>query len=90
MQGLSSLLPLILLLGLMWLLLIRPQQAQQRKRQDMLARVKRGDKIVTIGGIHGTITQVTDDTVRLQVAEGIEITMSKNGVGFIKEEGTGG
>lgn len=86
MQGLGSFLPLILVLVMMWLLLIRPQQAQHRKRQEMLARVKRGDQIVTIGGIHGSVTHVTDDLVRLQVAEGVEITINKNGVGFIKED----
>lgn len=88
MEGLGSFVPFILVLVLMWLLLIRPQQAQQRKRQEMLARVKRGDQVVTIGGIHGSVTQVTDDIVRLQVAEGVEITINKNGVGFIKEEAT--
>ena len=86
MEGLASFLPLILFFALMWLLLIRPQQAQHRKRQEMLARVKRGDRIVTIGGIHGTVTQVTDDTVNLEIADGVEITINKNGVGFIKEE----
>ncbi|MFO7245241.1 MAG: preprotein translocase subunit YajC [Thermaerobacter sp.] len=86
MEQLGSLLPLLLVLALMWLMLIRPQQIQQRKRQEMLARIKRGDQVVTIGGIHGSVTHVTDDTIRLQVAEGVEITLNKNGVGFIKEE----
>src|SRR5690625_3052474 len=53
LDALRTFLPLIILFGLMWFLLIRPQQAQQRKRQEMLSRVKQGDQIVTIGGLHG-------------------------------------
>ena len=89
MEALQSFLPLILLFALMWLMLIRPQQVHQRKRQEMLARIKRGDRVVTIGGIHGTVTQVTDETIRLQIADGVEIELNKNGVGFIKEERQG-
>lgn len=85
LEGLRSLLPLIIVFALMWFLIIRPQQIQQRKRQEMLAKVKRGDKIVTIGGIHGTVEAVSDDIIHLQIAEGITVQMNKAGIGFIKE-----
>lgn len=70
----------------MWLLIIRPQQIQQRKRQQMLARVKRGDEVVTIGGIHGKVEAVTDDIIKLQIADGVVVQMNKAGIGFIKGE----
>lgn len=85
MEALQPFIPLILLFVLMWFLLIRPQQIQARKRQEMLARVKAGDQVITIGGLHGEITQVIDDLVRIKFAEGVEVTMNKTGVGVIKE-----
>lgn len=83
---LRQFLPLIIIFGLMWLLIIRPQQIQQRKRQQMLARVKRGDEVVTIGGIHGKVEAVTDDIIKLQIADGVVVQMNKAGIGFIKGE----
>lgn len=85
-MDLRQFLPLIIIFGLMWLLIIRPQQIQQRKRQQMLARVKRGDEVVTIGGIHGKVEAVTDDIIKLQIADGVVVQMNKAGIGFIKGE----
>lgn len=87
MAGLSGLLPFLLVMVLMWVLLIRPQQQQQRRRLEMLAGLRRGDRVVTIGGIHGTITVVEEDTVRLRIADQVEITLSKSGVGAVLEQG---
>lgn len=86
-MDLRQFLPLILIIAFMWLLVIRPQQVQQRKRQQMLAQVKRGDEIVTIGGIHGTVQAVDDDIIQLMIADGVTIQMNKAGVGFIKNAG---
>jgi len=80
------LLPLILLLGLVYFTMIRPQQMQQRKRQEMLSSLKRGDNVVTIGGIHGTIATIGENTVRLQVGNNVEIEMSKTSIAYIKKE----
>ncbi|HLS88811.1 MAG TPA: preprotein translocase subunit YajC [Sphingobacteriaceae bacterium] len=79
-------LPLILLLGLVYFTMIRPQQMQQRKRQEMLSSLKRGDNVVTIGGIHGTIATIGENTVRLQVGNNVEIEMSKTSIAYIKKE----
>jgi preprotein translocase subunit YajC len=87
LETLVGLAPLLILFVLMWLLVIRPQQVQQRRRQEMLARLKRGDRVVTVGGIHGTVTLVDEHTVRLRIADGVEITLNKAGVGAVLEEG---
>ncbi|MEX2356294.1 MAG: preprotein translocase subunit YajC [Thermaerobacterales bacterium] len=79
-------LPLILLFVLFYFLLIRPQQVQQRRRQEMLSKLQRGDQVVTIGGIRGTIIVVTDDSVRLKVTEDVELDMNKTGIGFLRED----
>ncbi|HEY8393316.1 MAG TPA: preprotein translocase subunit YajC [Thermaerobacter sp.] len=77
---LANLLVFAVFIGLMWFLMIRPQQQQQKKRQEMLARLKPGDKVVTIGGVFGTLTRVDEDTVRLRIADKVEIKLSRNAV----------
>ncbi|HEY8552279.1 MAG TPA: preprotein translocase subunit YajC [Thermaerobacter sp.] len=77
---LVNLLIFALFFGLMWFMLIRPQQQQQRRRREMLARLKVGDKVVTIGGIFGTLTRVDEDTVRLRIADKVEIRLSRDAV----------
>ncbi|EKP93958.1 MULTISPECIES: preprotein translocase subunit YajC [Thermaerobacter] len=77
---LSNLLIFAVFFGLMWFMLIRPQQQQQKRRREMLARLKAGDKVVTIGGIFGTLTRVDEDTVRLRIADKVEIRLSRDAV----------
>lgn len=76
----ANLLLFAVFLGLMWFLMIRPQQQQQKKRREMLARLKPGDKVVTIGGVFGTLTKVEEETVRLRIADKVEIKLSRNAV----------
>lgn len=77
----SVFLPFIIMFGVFYLFLIRPQMQQQKRRREMLNSLKRGDKVVTVGGIHGEITAIRDDVITLRIAEGVEIKMSRNGVG---------
>ncbi|OUN01805.1 MAG: preprotein translocase subunit YajC [Firmicutes bacterium ZCTH02-B6] len=81
---LGSLLPLILMFAVFYFLLIRPQMQQQKKRKEMLDRLKVGDKVITVGGIHGEITAVKDDEVQLRIADKVEIRLSRQGVGHVK------
>jgi preprotein translocase subunit YajC len=60
-------LPIILMVGIMYLLMIRPQQTRQKKWQAMLEQLKAGDRIVTSGGIKGAILSIKDDAVILRV-----------------------
>lgn len=89
MEGLGALgayLPLIVLFGVMYLLLIRPQQTQQRKRREMLSTLKKGDKIVTLGGVFGTITEIKDERLQVRIADKVEIWLAKNGVSSVVSE----
>ncbi|HEX6881279.1 MAG TPA: preprotein translocase subunit YajC [Terriglobales bacterium] len=61
-------LPIILMIGIMYLLMIRPQQSRQKKWQAMLDKLKAGDRVVTGGGIKGTIFSIKDDSVVLRCA----------------------
>ena len=74
----------LLLLAVFYLLLIRPQQVQQRKRRDMLAKVKRGDRIVTVGGLHATIHDVDDDQLTLELAPNLRVKADRSAVSYVR------
>ncbi len=65
----SMLLPMILMFVVFYFLLIRPQKKKDKKVKDMLAALKIGDRVCTIGGVYGTITSVKDDTLELSVGK---------------------
>ncbi|HHW17676.1 MAG TPA: preprotein translocase subunit YajC [Firmicutes bacterium] len=64
----------------MYFLMIRPQQKEQRARAEMIRGLKPGDKIVTTGGLVGVITKVEDTTIKVRVAEKVEVEIFKTGV----------
>lgn len=82
--GWVGLLPFVLMFAVFYFVLIRPQQQQQKKRREMLDGVRAGDKVVTIGGIHGEVTAVSDDEVRVRVADKVELRMNRQGIGQVK------
>ena len=71
---LSFIVPLIIMFAVFYFLLIRPQKKKQNTRNNMLNALQKGDKIVTIGGLHGTILELTDDTVVLRVNDVTKLT----------------
>ena len=77
MESLGAFLPLILIFGVFYILLIRPQQKKVKLHREMLNNLKRGDKIITSGGIIGRINKVFDNReISLEISEGIEIKIA--------------
>jgi preprotein translocase subunit YajC len=74
---------LVAMLVLMYFLLIRPQRAQQRRTQDMLATLKPGDEIITVGGIYGDVVDIEDDKVVLEIAEDVHIEVARKAIANI-------
>jgi preprotein translocase subunit YajC len=75
---LVSLLPLILIFVVFWFLLIRPQQKRMREHREMVQATKKGDKIITSGGIHGTVARVIDDnTVEAEIAPNVKVKLAR-------------
>ncbi|MGH7277129.1 MAG: preprotein translocase subunit YajC [Candidatus Rokuibacteriota bacterium] len=74
--------------AIFYFLLIRPQQKQKRERESMLSAIKRGDKVVTTSGLHGTVTGLNEHTVVLRVTDQVKLEFDKAAVGRIVE-GTG-
>jgi preprotein translocase subunit YajC len=78
--------PLIAMMALLYFLFIRPQKKEQEKRQMMLDALKKGDRIVTIGGMFGTIVEINEKNIILKVADKIEIKFSKSAVQNLQKE----
>ena len=73
-------LPLIVILAIFYLIVFLPARRRQKKLQDMIDNLKVGDKVVTSGGIYGTIVGFKDDRIQLRVAENVKIELSRNAV----------
>lgn len=76
----SLVLYFVVFFGIMYFLMIRPQQKQAKQRQTLLSSLKVKDKVITAGGIYGKITKVKDNSVMLLIAEKVEIEVAKSGV----------
>lgn len=76
----SQLIVFAALIGIFYFLVIRPQQQRVKAHQKLISELKTGDKVITIGGIHGTITAIKEDTVILKVADKTEIKFSRDAV----------
>lgn len=78
--GITAFLPLIVLAGVFWFMIMRPQQRRTAEHKRLLSDVKQGDKVVAAGGIVGTVRRVDDDSLSLQVAENVVIKVDKGSV----------
>jgi preprotein translocase subunit YajC len=79
--------PLVVMLVLLYFLFIRPQKQEQQKRQSMLDALKKGDRVITIGGMHGTIVDINEKTVVLKAADKIELKFQRSAIqNLFKEE----
>jgi preprotein translocase subunit YajC len=78
------LIPLGLMFGIMYFLVILPQQRQRKKVQEMLAAVKNGDKVVTTAGIYGTINGMDGDTVILKIADNVKIRIARAAIAQVE------
>ena len=78
--GIVSFLPLILILGIFYLIVFLPARRRQKKLQMMIDNLKAGDKVITSGGIYGTIVGIKDDRIQLRIAENVKVEMSRSAV----------
>ena len=82
-----QLLPLLLIFGVMYFLLIRPQMKQQKDLTQMQSKLKKNDEVVTVCGIHGTVVNVKDGVVTLRVDDNVRVDVDKTGIGRLIKEG---
>ena len=85
---LMSVLPFLLIFVVMYFLIIRPQRAAMKRRDELLKNIRRGDQVVTGGGIVGKVTKVVDDNeLEVEIAEGIKIRVVRSGVSEVRVKG---
>lgn len=84
MQGFESIIPLILIFAIMYFLLIRPQQKKLKQHQAMVAALRRGDQVVTQGGLIGKVTKVKDDgEIEIEIATGVNVRVVRSTIASV-------
>ena len=86
--SLMGILPLLLMLPVFYFLMIRPQQKRMKEHKTMVSALKKGDEVVTNGGLGGTVTKVGDAYLSVRVAEGVEVNVQKSAVAALLPSGT--
>jgi preprotein translocase subunit YajC len=89
-QGAGSFTPLlfiVLLFGVMYFLMIRPQQKRRREAMQMQSTLSPGDQIVTIGGLHATVVAIDDDVVTVEIAPGVNVRYSRPAIARVVQRG---
>ncbi len=77
---LNMLVPMTLMFVIMYVILIKPQQKKQKQHEEMLKKLKSGDRIVTSGGIHGIISGVKEQTVMIKIADNVKVELNRANV----------
>jgi len=86
-NGLIAFLPLAIIMVIFYVLLILPAQRRQKKTQSMLNELKTGDKVVTNGGLYGTIVSLDGDSLQLRIADQVKVKVARSAVAGLQTEG---
>ncbi len=81
--GFTALIPLLIMFVIFYFLLIRPQQKKVKEHREMVENLKKGDKIVTSGGIHGRITSLDDTTLTIEIADKVRVKLNRGNIATI-------
>ncbi|MGB2932755.1 MAG: preprotein translocase subunit YajC [Methyloceanibacter sp.] len=83
----SLIVPTVLIIGIMYFLMIRPQQKRLKEHQAMISGIRRGDNVVTAGGILGKVTKVDEQELQVEIAEGIRVKVLRTTVSEVRSKG---
>lgn len=83
----ASLVPLVIMLGIFYFLLIAPMRKRQKQQEQMIANLKTGDHVLTAGGIYGTIVGIKDDRLTLRIADQVKIDVTKSSISGLDTAG---
>ena len=90
-QQIASLLPLIVIFAVFYFMLIRPQQLQQKKYREMISRLKKGDRVLTRGGLYGVILEIKDNDLMLELAQNVRVRADRTAIqSLVRRGGAGG
>jgi preprotein translocase subunit YajC len=79
-SSLTGFLPILLLVAIFYFMLYRPMRKRQKNHEEMIGSLKTGSKVITSGGVHGTVVAVKDNTVMLKVADQVKIEVTKSAI----------
>lgn len=85
--GFGAFIPLILMFAIFYFLLIRPQQKKAKQHRELLSALKKGDRVVSSGGLHGVITGMSDDIVTMEIAPKIRVKVSRASISGVASKG---
>jgi len=85
-SGFPFIIMMVIIFGLFYLLIIRPQQKEQKKVQEMLANITRGDKVLTKGGIYGIVVQTKEDVLVVKIADNVKVDIARNAIASVIKE----
>jgi len=88
-SSLGMFVPMILIMVMFYFILIRPQRKQQKALEELRRGARVGDKIVTIGGVHGIISGMTEKTVSVKIAEGLSVKFDRSAIATVTAKGRG-
>ena len=86
LSGIMSIAPLIILFVIFYFLLIRPQQKRSKEHKQMISAIQKGDQVITTGGIHGRVASVNEDSISVEIAEGVKVKVSKEAISIRKPQ----
>jgi len=86
-SSLMSFLPLIAIVAIFYFLILRPQNKKQKETQKMLSTLKKGDRVITIGGVHGVIQSVKESTVIIKVDENTKMEFNRSAISSVSSQG---
>jgi len=78
--GLGAFLPLIIIFGIFYFLLIRPQQRKAKQHKELLSELRKGDKVVSSGGLHGVITGLSDDVLTVEISPKVRVKITRGSI----------
>ncbi len=82
----STVIMFALIIAIFYFMILRPQQKRQKERQSMMDGIAKGDKVTTIGGLHGTVVGIEDTTVLVQIADNVKVKFDKTAIASRKSE----
>jgi len=86
-QQIAQLLPLVVIFAVFYFIAIRPQQAQQRRHREMLGRLKKGDRVLTRGGLYGVVVELKDNRLLLELAQNVRVQADRTAVQAVVNKG---
>jgi preprotein translocase subunit YajC len=83
----STVIMFALIIGIFYFMIIRPQQKRQKERTALLSQIKKGDKVITSGGVHAKVISVDEKTMLIEIADNVKIKIERNSISVVNKQG---